>query len=216
MKRLLFIAVIWGAALLPLTAQGQRGMGFRGGGVAPPVRGPSGFAGRPSGFAPRPSGFVGSPSGFPARGSAARPGPMFSPVTRGRTSGVGFVSPHSHVFVSGHRAFFPHHFRHFHHFNNNPFFFNNSCFNGFFSPFCNNGFFNNGLFFGSGFIDPFFDPFYSGFSAPAPEQQPAVVEQDSNSRELALEVQQLSDEIRAMRDEQRTREERNAAAARPA
>src|SRR5215471_19793446 len=210
MKRLLFIAVIWGAALLPLTAQGQRGMGFRGGGVAPPVRGPSGFAGRPSGFAPRPSGFVGSPSGFPARGFAARPGPMFSPVTRGRTSGVGFVSPHSHVFVSGHRAFFPHHFRHFHHFVSNPFFFPHSCFNGFFDPFCNNGF-----FFGSSLIGPF-DPFFTGFSAPAVEQQPAVVEQDSNSRELALEVQQLSDEIRAMRDEQRMREERNAAATRPA
>ena len=217
MKRLLFIAVIWGAALLP-AAQAQRGMGFRGGGVAPPARGPSGFAGRPSGFAGRPAGvpsagFASRPTGF-----AGRPGPTFSSATRGRpATGVRFVSPRSHVFVSGHRAFvsghrafFPHHFRHFHHFANNSFFFPHSCFNGFFDSFCNNGF-----FFGSSFIGPF-DPFFDGFPTPVAEQQPTLVEDSGNSGELALQIQQLSDEVQSLRDEQRAREERRSAATQPA
>ena len=211
MKRLLFIAVIWGAALLPPAAQAQRGMGFRGS-SAPPARSHSGFAGRPAGVPS--AGFASRPMGF-----AGRSGPTFSFATRGRpATGVRFVSPHSHVFVSGrrtfvsgHRAFFPHNFRHFHHFHNNPFFFPHSCFNGFFDPFCNNGF-----FFGSSFIGPF-DPFFSGFPTPVPEQQqPALVEDSGNSGELALQMQELSDEVQSLRDEARAREERRSASTRPA
>ena len=221
MKRLLFIAVFWGAALLPVAVQAQRGMGFRGS-AAPPARTNSGFAARPAGvpsagFASRPSGFGSRPSGFGSRpvGFGARPGtffrpaPTFSSMGRVRTSsGMRVVSPRSHVFIST-RSFFPHH-RHFHHFATNPLFFSHSCFNGFFDPFCRNPF-----FFGSSFIGPF-DPFFSGFSTPAVEQQqPVVVEQDSNSRELALEVQELSDEIQSMREEDRAREDRRNASNKP-
>jgi hypothetical protein len=43
------------------------------------------------------------------------------------------------------------------------------------------------------------------------------VEQDNNSRELALQVQELTDEIQAMRDEERNRDQaRNNASSRPA
>lgn len=200
MKRLLFIAVIWGAALLPPAAQAQMrgGMGFRGTGAAP-ARTPSGFAGRPSGFAPRPSGFAQRPvvgMGFRSRVSA-RPVRVNSPQSRVFISG-------RRTFFPGRRVFFPN--RRFHRFARNPFFFPGTCFNGVFDPFCRNGF-----FFGSSFGWPY-DPFLSGFSSFPPEQQqPVVVEQDGNSRELALEVQELSDEIQAMRDEERTRESRNTA-----
>ena len=211
MKRLLFIAVIWGAALLALPAQAQRGMGFRGG-VAPPARG--GFVGRSPGFAPRPAGFAPRP-GFvprPMPGGRIAPGAV-RPMPNGR-----IISP-SHVFVPGGHVFFPPNgiaFHGSHHFHRHHVFFN-TCFNGVFDPFCQNRF-----LFGSSFIGPF-DPFFTGFSYPLfpyaqqPEpQQPAVVEQDSRSRELALEVQELSDEIRAMREEQRSRETRKTEEAKPA
>jgi hypothetical protein len=208
MKRLLFIAVAWGAALLPMAAQAQsRGMGFRGP-VAPP-RVNSGFGARPSGFAPRPTGFTPRPAGFAPRPLPMnRLGPTVSPAR--------ITFPQSRVFISTHNRFFPRH-RRFHRFAGNPFFFSHSCFNGFFDPFCRNRF-----FFGSGFIDPSFiglyDPFFSGFDYPAvQQQQPVVVEQDnSRERELALKVQELSDEIELMRDEQRARETRSQAETKPA
>ena len=93
-------------------------------------------------------------------------------------------------------AFFSHN-RHFHH---NHFFFGN-CFNTFgFNTFgCGNPFLNSGLY-----SYPYYDPFfYNNASYPSqPEQQP-VVEQDNGNRELALQVQELSEELQAMREEQR-------------
>jgi len=205
MKRPLFIAVIWGAALLPLAAQAQsRGMGFRG--PAAPPRPASGFTGRPAGFAPRPTGFAPRPM------PAGRIAPVtVRPVPNGR-----IISPQSHVFVPGGHVrtngavFFSHKHIRFHHVVHNPFFFGHSCFNGFFDPFCQNRF-----FFGSGLVYPF-DPFYSGFySQPQEPQQPVVVEQDNNSRDLALQVQELTDEVQSLRDEQRMRESRKDAETRP-
>ena len=91
------------------------------------------------------------------------------------------------------------------------------CFNGGFGgPFvCGNGFFNSG-FFGGGFIGSGYvaAPYVgSGYPYPAeyaytPAPQPVVVD-DSNNRELSLEVERLSDQVQLMRDEQRLREERN-------
>ena len=101
-------------------------------------------------------------------------------------------------------------FRHrFHH----RFFFNDfSCFNGFNNFNCANPFLFNGFGFGFPFVGPGFDPFFfsSDWQQPAP-QQPVVMEQDNGAnRELALEVQELSDEIQSMRDEERARENRSA------
>jgi hypothetical protein len=59
-------------------------------------------------------------------------------------------------------------------------------------------------FFGSPFYDPFFSDF--DYSQPPPPQ-PVAVEENGDNRELALQVQELSDEIQAMRDEDRAREE---------
>ena len=222
MKRPLFIAVLWGAALLPLAAHAQMrgGGGFRGGPVfrgpvAPPARFNSGFATRP--MPPRmPVGRVGP--------VAARPMPP-----------VRVTSPQGRGFIPRQRAFFPQgritfngfhnrfHHRHRFFFNTcfdsfgNPFFCNNSffssCFNGFGDPFrCNSPFF--GPFFG-GFGLPYYDPFFTS-SYSQPEPQPAVVEETSHDRELALEVQELSDQIQAMRDEERRRDSAKNAPPQPA
>jgi len=211
MKRPLFIAVLWGAALLPLAAQAQMrgGGGFRGpvsrGPIAPPVRVNPGFPARP--VAPRmPVGRVGPVAGRP-----------IAPVRMGSPR---VFTPGQRVFVPQGRIAFNRFHNRFHHhhrfFSNtcfdsfgNPFFCSNSffssCFNGFGDPFfCNSPFFGNPFFGGFGL--PFYDPFYtSSYSQPEP-QQPAVVEESSHDRELALEVQELSDEIQAMRDEQQRRE----------
>jgi hypothetical protein len=190
MRRPLIIAVLSAVVLLPLAAQGQRSMGgFRG--SAPMGHASSGFAGRPA-VAPRfaPTARFSSP--------ATR---MVTPRSSGFISGRGFVPSHN----IGLRRFDRFHHRFFHHNRfNNPFFFNSSCFSGFFDPFlCRNP------FLASSFVYPYYDPFFSDYlySTPAPEQQPVVVEQDNNSRELSLQVQELSDEIQAMRDEDRAREE---------
>src|SRR5215472_2227893 len=210
MKRPLFIAVLWGAALLPLAAQAlmRGGGGFGGpvfrGPVAPPARVNSGFAPRP--MPPRmPVGRVGP--------VAARPMPP-----------VRVTAPQGRVFIPRQRAFFPqgrvtfngfHNRFHRHHrffFNTcfdsfgNPFFCNNSffssCFNGFGDPF-----FCNSPFFGGSFGAPFFSPFWFSSAPSQPEpQQPVSAEESSHDRELALEVQELSDEIQAMRDEQQRRD----------
>jgi len=106
----------------------------------------------------------------------------------------------------------------FHHRNRFAFGFGD-CFNGFgFNTF---GFNNFGcgspLFFG-GFVDPFFDPFFGASweqPQPAPEQ-PAVLEEDSHNRELALQVQELSEEIQAMREDQRNDARRSKTESQPA
>ena len=208
MKRALFTAVFWGAALLPLVAHAQmRGGGFRGpvfrGPVAPPARMSSGFAPRP--FAPRmPVGRIGPVAG--------RPMPP-----------VRVTPPQGRVSIPGQRAFAPQHgisFRTFpHRFHHRHGFFFNTCFDSFGNPFfcdnfsfssCFNGFgdpFRCNPFFGSGFGFPFASPFWFASTPSQPEpQQPVAVEESSHDRELALEVQELSDEIQALRDEERKRE----------
>ena len=181
MKRLLLIAVAWGAALLMPAAHAQsRGMGMRT--SAPPARFNSGFAPRPA------------PSARFSPGFTSRPAPA---VVR--------ASPQTRVVVSGGRTFFvPQHrvvFRSFHHFHHRPFFFFNTCFNGFCNPF----------FFGSAFAPGFYPYSYSypydyGY-APPPPQQPVVMNDDSNTRELSQQVERLSDEVERLRDQERSRDE---------
>jgi hypothetical protein len=241
MRRLFFIAVIWGVALLSLSAYAQRGggggrgggMGGRmGGGGARPMGG--GFGARPmgGGFGARPMG-----GGFGARpmggGFGARPG--FGP-----RQSVGMVSPRSRGFTRGFngsnvsfrgqrgfhsRRFFSDDFRFGRHRFRDRFFFNN-CFNGFDcgffgSPFFGNGFFGSGLWgWGGGWGYPYYDPyFYGGYGnggyAPQ-QQQPVVVEDNTGNRELALQVQELADSVRSLRDEERAREEARRSSPPPA
>ena len=119
---------------------------------------------------------------------------------------------------------FPHQRIVFHsHFHNHPFFSSGVCFNGGFGGpfFCGNGFFNSG-FIGGGFIGPGYvaAPYIgSGYPYPpdyayTPPPQPVVVD-DSNSRDLSLEVERLSDQVQLMRDEQKLREERNQQQSKP-
>jgi hypothetical protein len=103
----------------------------------------------------------------------------------------------------------------FHRFHNRFFFrdrfFARGCF-GCFSPF----FFGGGFFLG----DPFFaDPFYAGYPgygyAPPPPA-PVYVNSDSGSdAQLAAEVQQLTDEIEDLREEERDRDRSDNRAAAP-
>lgn len=198
MKRLLFTAVAWGAVLLPMAAHAQRGMGFHGS-SAPSARAGSGFA-RPAGFAARPAPIARvAPAGFRSMPSARFARPQGRTFTSGQRS---FVSRSRISF----RTFPRHRFR-----DRDRIFFRRNCFNGFNGFGCVNPF----LFGGIGYPG---DPFYAGYSSydSQPEPQPVVEEQDRGSRELALEVQELSDQIQVMRDEERTRDERRSADARPA
>lgn len=188
MKRLLLVAVFWGAALLPVAAHGQRAMGG-GRAVAPPMRG-SGFGARPA------------------------PAVRFAPTPQAIPANRGFITPGFHS-----RVVFPHQRIVFHsHFHNRPFFPSGVCFNGGFGGpfFCGNGFFNSG-FIGAGYVAaPYIG---SGYPYPAeyaytPPPQPVVVD-DSNSRELSLEVERLSDQVQLMRDEQKLRDERNQQPGKP-
>src|SRR5215469_7387483 len=193
MKRLLFTAVAWGAVLLPMAAQAQRGMGSHGS-SAPSARVSGGFSAHPASFAARPVGRV-----APARMQTV-PARGFAP------QGRSFITGRS-TFVHGSRVTFrafPHH-----HFRHNHVFFGNNCFGSFGTAFpCQTPF-----LWGSYY--PYYDPFYSSYSS-QPEQQPVVEEQDNGNRDLALEVQELSDEIQSMRDEDRAREERRNSNAKPA
>lgn len=196
MKRLLFTAVAWGAVLLPMVAQAQRGMGFHGSSA------PSGHVS--GGFAARPA------------GSAARPMGRVAPARMQTMPARGFV-PQGRTFIAGRRTFVPGSrvtFRAFphHHFVHNHVFFNHTCFNTFGTAFpCVNPF----LYAGIGYPG---DPFYYNNYPSQPEQQPVVDEQDNGNRDLALEVQYLSDQIQAMRDrdEGQAREERRNATAKQA
>jgi hypothetical protein len=220
MRRLNFIAL--GMALLAsLSLQAQRGsMGGRsfGGGA----RAGSGFHSAPSrsfaapsrGFASGPSrGFVSGPRAFApgARSFAPAPRSFASrPFTPIRTAGVRSFSPVRRSFAP-----FPNGRFGFHRFHHRFFFrdrfFTRGCF-GCFSPF----------FFGSGFFlgDPFFaDPFYAGYPGygyPPPPPAPVYVNSDNGSdAQLAAEVQQLTDEIEDMREEERDRDRSDSRAAAP-
>ena len=195
MKRLLFTAVAWGAVLLPMAAQAQRGMGSHGS-SAPSARVSGGFAARPASFAARPVGRV-----APAR-MQTMPARSFGPQGRTFIAGRRTSVPGSKTFHT-----FPNH-----RFVHNHVFFNHTCFNTFGSAFpCVNPF----LFGGIGYPG---DPFYYSSYPSQPEPQPVVEEQDNGNRDLALEVQYLSDQIQAMRDrdEGRAREERRNADAKQA
>lgn len=209
MKRLLFIAVAWGAVLLPMAAQAQRGVGFHGS-SAPRASAPA----RGAGFGARP-GFAGRPMGrFAPAGIRTMPGARFrSPQSRFvGAQGRRTIIPGQRSFVSRSRFGFRNRFH-----RRDRFFFGN-CFNTFGGAFpCENPF-----LFG---LDPFLfggigypgDPFYSDYSSYSqPQPQPVVEQQDNGNRELALQVQELSDEIQAMRDEDRRREERKDSSAKPA
>src|SRR5436309_1481175 len=188
MKRLLLATVFWGAALLPLAAYAQRPMGGR---MSAPPRVSSGIAARPSPTAR----FAAAPTGF----SRIRPTPFRGPV----------VLPNQ-------RAFFPRRngFVHFRHFPRRPFFSSNVCFNGGFGgPFFCGGsrFFNTGFGFNTGLA---YAPYPAEYAYTPPPSQPVYVD-DSNSRELSLQVERLSDEVEMMRDEERRRDENRAPASQP-
>jgi hypothetical protein len=209
MKRLLFTLVAWGAVLLPMAAQAQRGMGSHGF-SAPAARGGPGFVARPAGG--------GHPTSF-----AARPMPMGRVAPAGiRSAPAGriMVTPQGRRFIPGQRSFVSRSRfgfnRRFHNRFRNRRFFNDfdaddfGCFNGFNSFGCANPF----LYSGYGY--PYYDPFFTNYSS-QPEQQPVVVEEGgSRDRELAAEVQELSDEIQMMREEQHSRESQKTAQAQPA
>lgn len=213
MKRLLFTLVAWGAVLLPMAAQAQRGMGFHGS-SAPRASAPA----RSGGFGARPMGFAGRPMGrFAPAGIRTMPGARFrSPQSR-------FVSPQGRrVSIPGQRSFasrsrFGFRDHRFHNrFHNRFNDFDAFCFNGFSSFNCVNPFLFGGFGFGGiGYPgDPFYNDYYSSYSQPQP--QPVVEEQDNGNRELALQVQELSDEIQAMRDEDRRHEPPKSTQAQPA
>lgn len=189
MRRPLSIAVLLAVTMLPLAVQGQRSMGGFRGSSAPRGRMGSGFVSRPS------AGFVSRPVGRFAAAPAFRAAPSSAFRSNAR-----IIVPRSRVFITT-RPFFNNRlgFRHFH----NHVFFNN-CFN-FFDPFVCGTPFAGAPFFGSPFYDPFFyDSSY--YSQPAP-QQPVVAEGNGDNGQLALQVQELSDQIQSMRDEDRAREQ---------
>jgi hypothetical protein len=200
MKRLAFRVLLCTAALLISSSlYAQRGMSGRGGGGGS-FHGGGGFRSAPSGGfrSAGPAGFRSAPGGF-------RSGPgvrTFSPAPR---TGLSAFAPSNHVFVS--RPFFPGHhnfvrfnhgfgFRHFH----NHFGFFGGCF-GCFSPF-----FGAGFFWGPPFYPPYYGDYYPDYYGAPPPAQPVVVNSDNGSSvALAAEVQQLTDEVGNLRDEENRR-----------
>lgn len=203
MKRRTSLVVLGLAALLiSPSLYAQRGMSGRGGGGGGSFHGSGGFRSAPSGgfrsagpmgVHSAPGGFRSAP-GFRSFGPVARPGGFSSFAPSNRVfSSRSFVS-NRHVFLNR-----PFGFRRFH----NRFGFFNGCF-GCASPF----FFGGGLFLGAPFF-PYYPGFYGdyygdnyGYGPTA--SQPVVVNSDNgNSAELAAEVQQLTDEVSDLRDENR-------------
>jgi hypothetical protein len=216
MRRLLSIAVVGAVALFGSSAFAQRGMsggGMRGGSFggarvggafrSGPAMG-AGFRGPVAGgrmVAPGGRVFVGRP-GMAPRGLVSRPG-MFSRgvvVHPGVRSNVRFAT-FNPALARAH-----------------GFFFFGNCFN----FHCSNGFHHNHFFFGFGnpFFSPFFSPFLTasyipGFSYPydygygyyppdyyqQAQQQPVAADNGATTQ-LAMQVQQLSDEISDLRGEQ--------------
>lgn len=223
MRRLLSIVVVGAVALFGSSAFAQRGMaggGMRGGGFGG-ARAGGGFRSGPAmgaGFRSGPAvGFRGPVVG----GRMVAPGGRVFVRTPGvRTPGMFSrgVVVHPGVRSNIRFATFNPALARGHHF----FFFGN-CFNGFH---CHNPFFRNSFFFGFGnpFFSPFGSPFFSpfltasyipGFSYPydygygyyppdyyqQAQQQPVATDNGANEQ-LALQVQQLSDEISDLRGEQ--------------
>jgi len=203
MKRLTSLVVLGTAALLiSPSLYAQRGMSGRGGGGGS-FHGGGGFRSAPSGGfrSAGPAGFRSAPGGF-----RSAPGVRtFSPAPR---TGLAAFAPSNHVFVS--RPFFPGH-NHFvgfnrgfgfHHFHNHFGFFG-GCFG------CITPFFGAGFFWGPPF-GPFYPPYYGDYypdyyGAPPPAQ-PVVVNSDNGSSvALAAQVQQLTDEVSDLRNEENRR-----------
>lgn len=210
MKRLSLILLGTAALLISPSLNAQRGMSGRGGGGG--FHSGGGFRSGPS------AGFrSGGPSGFSSAPRGFRSGPGFNTFGP-RTSGLSSFAPRprtfsSRGFVSSRNIFInrPFGFRRFHH----NFLFFDGCFG------CSPFFFGDGLFLGSpfipfpvfpGFYGNYFGDGYGGYGPPAP--QPTVVSTDNgNSAQLAAEVQQLTDEVSDLRNEENRRyyEDRNRA-----
>ncbi len=220
MQRRWFIAVLLAASLVAISAHAQRG--FSGGRVSAPSRGSAfGHSIAPVGsrFAGSPR-FVGPPQGRVFAGSIAG-SRAFVPR---RTVFANTFVPRGGLRVSaglGFRRF--HHFRDFddfrfgrHFFGINdfrfrrPFFFGRGCFSAF-NPFCNQFFFGSTLGFGGFGYGSFYPAYAADYSYQAPPQQ-VVVESDNN-RELAYEVERLTDEVQLLRDEDVRRYNESRAAA---
>jgi hypothetical protein len=141
-------------------------------------------------------GVAARPAGRAAMG-AVRPAGMRVASARSRFSTTGRIFPRN-------RFVFNNRFR----FRDRRFF--NNCFNtlGSFGGFgCSSAFLG-----GYPLYDPLFNDYGNGAQQPPP-QQPVVAEDDNDNRDVAFELQALRDEMLAMREDARVRDERNNAAA---
>ncbi len=231
MQRRWFIAVLLAASLVAVSAHAQRGFGggrvsapSRGSGFAPhsmsmPAFGPH-FAGPVGSRFSGPPRFVGPPQGRVFAGSIASSrvfvsrravfANSFVPSRGLRVSaGLGFRRFHRFRdfddFRFGRRFFGFNDFRF-----RRPFFFGGGCFSAF-NPFCNQFFFGSTLGFGGLGYYPSYPAYASDYSYQAPPQQ--VVVESGNSRELAYEVERLTDEVQLLRDEDIRRNNESRAAA---
>jgi hypothetical protein len=103
-----------------------------------------------------------------------------------------FFPGHNH-FVSFNHGFG---FNHFH----NHFGFFGACFG------CVSPFFGAGFFWGPPFYPAYYGNYYPDYYGPPPPAQPVVVNSDNgNTVALAAEVQQLTDEVGNLRDEENRR-----------
>src|SRR5215813_5586781 len=219
MRRLLSIATIAAFGLAPLIAHSQMRGGMGGAGhVSAPVSGPRGAA---PAMAPRAAPVM-APRAAPVMAPRAAPtmvpraapvmAPSVAPGAVGvRTIGVRTVTP-SGVVVTRTFAPFPHHFR------QRVFF--GGCFNGFncFNPFFFPGF---GFGFGTGFglgatYVPYYAPYYPPdyYSSPAQYYPPdyysmtppqTSTQENANDVYLAQMLQKLTDEVEAMKNDQKSR-----------
>ena len=198
MRRLLSIAVVGAAALLPLSVHAQMRGSFRG----PAPRMSSGFHSAPFGGA---RSFAPPPGRVFMRGPVARPGGRvfmgrpFTPGaarTRFTTSGTrfsfnGFARSCGGFFPCHNRAFFRHRFH-------DRFLFSfGSPFFGFGSPFFPG-------FVSASYIPGFFpEDYYGGYSPYAYQQPPETASSDNGADiQLAQQIQRLSDEVEDLRDQQ--------------
>ena len=207
MKRLTSLVVLGTAALLiSPSLYAQRGMSGRGGGGGSFHGGGGGFRSAPSGGfrSAGPMGMRTSPGGFRSAPGFTSFGPRTSGFSSFAPAGRTFAS---RTFVSSNHVFVnrPFGFQHFHnHFHDHVFF--NGCFGFACSPF----FFSSGFFLGAPFF-PYYPGYYGGYygdnySYPPPVQQPVVVNTDNGSDSaLVSQVQQLTDEVADLRNEENRR-----------
>lgn len=196
MSRLLSIAILGAATLLPLSLHAQmRSMGggprvssggFRvspGVRTAPSVPMRSGFGG--------PTVFRGQPGFRGQTGFGVRPAMPSNHVFFGGANGSRFRA--RHVFFHHHHRFFNDCFGAF-----SPFGCNSLLLNGSFFPFGGGNFFLGAPFLGASY--PLFPEDY--YVPPYGQPQAAANYSSDNSTQLAMEVQRLSDEIAEMRYDQ--------------